>query len=89
MKPGESRVTVWGQIGGLKKALDGEAVKVTCRFKKLRGQFGGLCDDELEPIECILEVDSFVGTLTINRPQEERLDALEKRIKTIEGKMNS
>ena len=86
MKPGESRVTVWGQYGGLKKALGDDPVRVTCRFKRLPGQFG-LTDDDLQAVDCILEVDSFAGTLSIQSSTAGRLAALEKRLAQIESKM--
>jgi hypothetical protein len=87
MKPGESRVTVWGQIGGLKKALADGPVKVTCRFKKLRGQVGVLCDEDLDPVECLLEVDSFAEILSIGDSTTSRLNALESRIMRLENKI--
>ncbi|MCA9036894.1 MAG: hypothetical protein KDA91_17285 [Planctomycetaceae bacterium] len=86
LKPGETRVTVWGQYGGLKKALGDRPVKVTCRFKKLRGQVGVVCDEDLDPVECLLEVDSFAETLTIGDSTKSRLNELESRIMRIEDR---
>ena len=86
MKPGESRVTVWGQYGGLKKALGDEPVRVTCRFRRLPGQFGGIADDDLDPVDCVLEVDSFADTLSIQGSTGGRLTAFEMRVDELERK---
>ena len=89
MKPGESRVTVWGQWGGLKKALGDEPVRVTCRFRRLPGQFSGISNEDLDPVDCVLEVDSFASTLSIQGSTGGRLTALEKRVDELERKMGS
>lgn len=87
MKPGECRVTVWGQYGGLKKALGDEPVRVTCRFKRLPGHFASIADDDLDPVDCVLEVDSFASTLSIPNSTSGRLRALEERVDELERQM--
>lgn len=87
LKPGEKRRTVWGQYGGLKKALGDTPVKVTCRFKRLNGPIDGVCDEDLDPVVCWLEVDSFFGTLSIGDRTKAELKKLEERIQRLEDKL--
>lgn len=51
LAPGEERVFLWGQYGGLSNWLGGRAIGVRCHFK--RGS------KELPPTDCVLEVNSF------------------------------
>lgn len=52
--PGDSRKITWGQFGGLKNALGGEAIDVTCNFKSGRRK--------MSATKSKLEVGSFEGT---------------------------
>jgi hypothetical protein len=87
LKPGEKRKTVWGQYGGLKNALGDTPVKVTCRFKRLNGPIDGVFDEDLDPVVCWLEVDSFFGTLSIGDRTKDELKKLENRIQKLEERL--
>lgn len=58
--PGESRKLLWGQYGGLLKALGPEPVVVTCRFKR--------AGKAMPPIRCQLEIASFKGIAVPQNP---------------------
>jgi hypothetical protein len=51
--PGETRKMVWGQWGGLKKALGDGQIRVVCRFRA--------GTRECQPVNCILDIRSFEG----------------------------
>ncbi len=86
MKPGETRVHVWGQWGGLKKALGSDPLTVKCHCRRLPSRFAAT-ENELDPVECTLEVDSFEGLLYIADSVPSRLSALEARISKLESMM--
>ena len=73
--PGETRKTDWGQFGGLKAAIGGSPIVVTCKCKK--------GNKEMEPVECPLEIDSFVGTVAAESPASKIASNLEKLEKNI------
>jgi len=52
--PSETRKMIWGQFGGLKKALGDGQIRITCRFR------AGTRD--CPPTVCVLDVRSFEGT---------------------------
>ncbi len=52
--PGDSRKLSWGQYYGLKKALGGEPVIVTCEYKNGKRR--------MPAVTATLEIDSFTGT---------------------------
>ena len=58
--PGESRKLLWGQCGGLLKALGPEPVTIICRFKR--------SGRPMPPIQCRLEVASFKGIAAPQNP---------------------
>lgn len=51
--PGDKREMVWGQYGGLMKAIGEKGIQVKCRFK-----FG---KEEMDPVYCTLDIKSFTG----------------------------
>ncbi len=51
--PGDKREMVWGQYGGLMKAIGEKGIQVKCRFK-----FG---KEEMDPVFCTLDIKSFTG----------------------------
>jgi|SRR5882672_8630576 len=54
LAPGEKRTLVWGQFGGLHKALGGKAITVTCHYSHGNRVMPGST--------CYLEVHSFEAT---------------------------
>jgi len=52
--PGDSRRLVWGQCGGLSKAIGDAVIYVTCCFKSQ--------DKRSHRTECAFDIKSFVGT---------------------------
>jgi len=68
--PGDSRRIDWGQPGGLKKALAGEKISITINYKHGK--------KEMPPVEAVLEVGSFEGTVANESEAARSLKALEK-----------
>lgn len=74
--PGETREIMWGQYGGLIKALGSKPLEIVCSFKR-QGK-------KMPPVKCLLEVTSFKGTDASNTPQIEVIKHLKNIEKNIE-----
>ncbi|MBU0968740.1 MAG: hypothetical protein KKA54_20460 [Proteobacteria bacterium] len=75
--PGECRKLDWGQYGGLMGAIGKEPIVATCKFKK-NGKY-------MQPMQCPLEVASFIGTVANESPSAKVASELEKIAKSIQN----
>lgn len=74
--PGESRKLLWGQYGGLLKALGQDPITITCRFKR--------SGRPMPPIQCQLEVASFMEIAVPQNPILEVAAQTKKLARTTE-----
>jgi len=70
LAPGDSRKISWGQYAGLEKALDGNAILLTCRYKH-----GAR---EVRPVVGTLEIKSFAGTDAVESEGRRIIKQLER-----------
>lgn len=75
--PGECRKIDWGQYGGLIAVLGNEPIIATCKFKK-NGK-------NMPPIQCPLDVASFVGTVAAESAGAKTAREIEKLSKSIQN----
>ncbi|HBF98833.1 MAG TPA: hypothetical protein DDW95_09810, partial [Alphaproteobacteria bacterium] len=68
--PGESREIDWGQYHGLIAAIGEQEITAICRFKK--------GSKEMPPVECPLDVKSFLHTSSASTTAENSARALDK-----------
>ncbi len=57
LPPRGTRILIWGQYFGLKQALSGRQLKIVCNFNRVGS--GEIDLEPLEPVESVLELESF------------------------------
>lgn len=73
--PGERRVIAWGTLPGLREALEGRPIRVTCDFESKRRRMP--FDPTEHSTESVLEVESFSTTDADRKPPLRVAAALE------------
>ena len=86
LPPGGKRIIMWGNYGELERLLGDKTPVVVCKCR--RGD-ALVIENDVEPIECVLDYRSFEGTsqyVTTAERIVDKLDAIGRKIDVLNGR---